>query len=325
MSENHYLPEGALIATPENREALSSLASIERAMQQGKILEGIATLCDGSLNLIVDLGCMKGIIYKNEVSYTAEGEPQKDIAIISRVGKAVAFSVLAIRRDERGNPFAILSRRAAQIECLNRYLMTLVSGDIIPAKITHLEHFGAFVDIGCGIPSLLSIDCISVSRISHPRDRFYVGMTIKAVVKSIDRESGRIYVTHKELLGTWEENVAYFKIGQTVMGIVRSIEEYGVFIELSPNLAGLAEYRSDIAVGQTVAVYIKNIIPDRMKIKLVIIDACKGMDACSTVGGKSENGKEVFSYFVSPEKEHIDYWKYSPVGTGKVIESRFTS
>ena len=100
MSENHYLPEGALIGTAENREALSSPAALERAMQQGKILEGVATLCDGALNLIVDLGCMKGIMYKNEVSYTAEGEAQKDIAIISRVGKAVAFRVLAIRRDE---------------------------------------------------------------------------------------------------------------------------------------------------------------------------------------------------------------------------------
>ncbi len=314
MSENHYLPEGALLGSAENSEALASPAALERAMQQGRILEAVAVLCDGALNLIVDLGCMKGIIHKSEVSYTAEGETLKDIAVISRVGKAVAFRVLSIERDENGQPLAILSRRAAQIECMNNYLSTLVSGDIIPAKITHLEHFGAFVDIGCGIASLLSIDCISVSRISHPRDRFYVGMMIKAVVKSIDPACSRIYVTHKELLGTWEENVERFKIGQTVMGIVRSIEEYGVFIELAPNLAGLSEYRSDIAVGQTVAVYIKNIIPERMKIKLVIIDSCKG----ETVATK-------FSYFVDPEREHIDYWKYSPVGTGKVIESRFTA
>lgn len=312
MSENHYLPEGSLLASAENTEALSSPAALERAMQQGRILEAVAVLCDGGLNLLVDLGCMRGIIYKKDVSYTAPGEVLKDIAIISRVGKAVAFRVQAIEKDEDGRPLAVLSRRAAQIECMNNYLSTLVCGDIIPAKITHLEHFGAFVDIGCGIASLLSIDCISVSRISHPRDRFYVGMMIKAVVKSMDPEHFRIYVTHKELLGTWEENVERFKIGQTVMGIVRSIEEYGVFIELAPNLAGLAEYRSDIAVGQTVAVYIKNIIPERMKIKLVIIDACK-----------SEPSLAKFSYFVEPEREHIDYWKYSPVGTGKVIESRF--
>lgn len=313
MSENHYLPEGGLIASSENTEYFACEGTLEKAMQQGKILEAVAVLCDGELNLVVDLLCMKGIIRKEEVSYTAEGETVKDIAVISRVGKAVAFKILGFERTEQGERRAILSRRAAQMECMNEYLMTLVSGDIIPAKITHLEHFGAFVDVGCGIASLLSIDCISVSRISHPRDRFYVGMMIRAVVKSMDADTGRIYVTHKELLGTWEENVARFQIGQTVMGIVRSIEEYGVFIELSPNLAGLAEYRSDIAVGQTVAVYIKNIIPERMKIKLVIIDSCKG----ESTGGR-------FSYFVEPDLMHMDYWKYSPSGTGKVIESRFT-
>lgn len=52
--------------------------------------------------------------------------------------------------------------------------------------MTHLEHFGAFVDIGCGVVSLLSIDCISVSRITHPHDRFSVGDNIKAVIKSVD-------------------------------------------------------------------------------------------------------------------------------------------
>ena len=53
------------------------------------------------------------------------------------------------------------------------------SGDVINAKVTHLEPFGAFVDIGCGIIGLLSIENISVSRISHPKDRFYVGQNIK--------------------------------------------------------------------------------------------------------------------------------------------------
>ena len=314
MWENQYLPEGSLRDLFEVMEARSSPVMLERAKEQGVIIEGVVTLCDGSLNLWVDLGCMKGVIYRDEVGYTPDGEPQKDIAIISRVGKPVAVKVMEICTNDKGEPYAILSRREAQKEALEAYLYHLKAGDIIPAKVTHLEHFGAFVDVGCGVASLLSIDSISVSRISHPRDRFYVGMPIKAVVKSVDRASGRIYVTHKELLGTWEENAAQFTVGQTVMGIVRSIEDYGVFIELSPNLAGLAEYRSDIQVGDTVAVYIKNIIPERMKIKLVIIDSCK-----------TEPPQRRIDYYIAPECCHIDLWQYSPSGTGKVIESVFSA
>ena len=120
-------------------------------------------------------------------------------------------------------------------------------GDIIPARVTHLEQFGCFVDVGCGIPSLIPIDAISVSRISHPSDRFKVGQDIKVIIKSLD--NGRIWLSHKELFGTWSENAAMFKTGETVSGIVRSVEDYGIFIELTPNLAGLAEPRHEVSVG----------------------------------------------------------------------------
>ena len=310
--QKKYLPEGSLLGSVSNFEYLSSERGLERAIADGAIVEAIATSCDGARNLTVDLGCMKGIIRRCDAALVMPGEALKDIAVISRVGKAVCFKVLSICEDEHGRPYALLSRKSAQEECMRAFLGDLIAGDIIDARVTHLEHFGAFVDIGCGVPSLLSIDCISVSRISHPRDRFFVGMPIRVVIKSIDAESGRIFVTHKELLGTWEENASKFSIGQTVMGVVRSVEEYGIFIELAPNLAGLAEYKAGVAVGQMAAVYIKNIIPDRMKIKLVIIDSCK-----------NESPGRKIDYYVEPSAEHIDYWKYSPSGTCKVIESRF--
>ena len=139
-----------------------------------------------------------------------------------------------------------------------------------------------------------------------------VGNRINCIIKSIDTSDNRIYVSHKELLGTWEENVKDFAVGQTVTGIVRSIEDYGIFVELTPNLAGLAEYKEGIEVGQKAAVYIKNIMPERMKIKLVIIDTCK--TEISRNYGK-------FNYYY--KNEHIDSWKYSPEASAKIIETFF--
>ena len=54
---------------------------------------------------------------------------------------------------------------------------------------------------------------------------------------------------------------------------VLGIEDYGIFIELSANLAGLAEPKEGVYVGQSASVYIKSIIPEKMKIKLIIIDS----------------------------------------------------
>ena len=319
MITDIYRPEGALLETAQNREYLSSLAGLERAMTKGAIIEGIATLCDEEMRLHVDLRCARGIIEAEETLACRAGESKKDIAVITRVGKPVACKIFSIEwRD--GVPVVKLSRRAAQEACMKHYMKSLNAGDILMARVTHLEPFGAFVDIGCGVPSLLSVDCISVSRISHPRDRLACGMTVPVVVKCVSRESERIYVSMRELLGTWEENAAAFEAGQTVTGIVRSIESYGVFVELAPNLAGLAEVGEEEAailhskIGQSVAVYIKSILPERMKVKLVLIDAC-----CATPAPRTP-----LRFFIDAEKtQHITRWRYSPARSPRIIETVF--
>ena len=310
---NTYMPEGALAKTEKNYEYISSEAGLEFALENQIILESAAILCDHKFNLHVNLPFgMRGIIPREESQLTRTGEDVKDIAILTRVGKPVCFKVLGFNRTPSGERIAIFSRRAAQEECKENYVSTLLPGDIIPSKVTHIENFGAFVDIGCGINSLLSIDSISVSRISSPSDRLRVGDYLYTVVKSRD-DRGRIYVSMRELLGTWKENAEMFKEGETVRGVVRSVESYGVFVELAPNLAGLAEYRENTYTGQNAAVYIKSIIPDKMKIKLIIIDT----DDDPVMHTPPR-------YFVDTEKIcHIDSWTYSPTSCKRVIESVF--
>lgn len=297
---NTYKPEGTLLGSRENSEWLTR-DGLLRAQACGKILEGRATLCDKSNNLIVDLDGLRGIIPREE---TLLGDI-RNIAIISRVGKPVCFKVL---RVEEGS--IILSRRAAQLEAADAFLYRLTPGDIIEACITHLEQFGAFADIGCGLVSLLPIDSISVSRIFHPRERFYVGQRIRAVVRSTDFPHNRVTLSHRELLGSWEQNAALFTPGMTVAGIVRGVESYGIFVELTENLAGLAECREGVRDGQTASVFIKNILPEKMKIKLVIVDVFD-----------TPPRKQNYHYFL--KEGHIHHWRYSPENCRKVIETVF--
>ena len=316
---NVYTPEGTRIHTAQNNESLASIADLEKAMIAGKILEAPALLCDNRMCLHVDLNGIDGIIERTEAVFSPTGEPLKDIAVITRVGKPVCFKILSIEHHY-GKPIVRLSRKAAQQECFLEWISRLTCGAVIPARVTHMESFGAFVDVGCGLVSLLSIDCISVSRISHPRDRLSVGDPIWVVVKQIDKENGRIFVSMRELLGTWEQNADRFEVGQTVAGIVRSVEPYGIFVELAPNLAGLAELRPDVnlpdpasLIGQHTAVYIKNIIPERMKVKLVLVDAYHG-----------EIRKMPLQYYIDGERcSHLEYWRYSPDCASKIVETIF--
>ncbi len=300
-----YMPEGR--NAPLN--CAYTVAALSDAMERGKILEAKAVMCTGEHDLTVELGNgITGIIPREEGAIgIAEGQV-RDIALISRVNKPVCFVVTdIIQRD--GKTVAMLSRRQAQQLCMKEYISELEPGDIIPARVTHLENFGAFCDIGCGVIALMPIDAISVSRISHPRDRFYPADDIYAVVRTVD-DKGRISLSHRELLGTWEENAERFSQGQTVSGIIRTVEDYGVFVELTPNLAGLAELREGVEPGQQASVYIKSIIPEKMKIKLIIIDSFSADYA----------PPDIEYYF---NGEHIDNWQYSPDCSRKQIASIF--
>lgn len=314
LHDNLYLPEGGLLGTEQNIMYLSSIRMLERAMRRGVILEAVVKVCDCTdMTLHVDLGFADGLIPKEEAMYSPD--KSKDIAVITRVGKPVCFKVKNIlATPPRSRPTVLLSRRDAQRECAANYISHLTPGDIIPAAVTHLDPFGAFVDIGCGIVSLICVDCISVSRIFHPSDRLTPGQRIHAVVKSIDGDTGRIYMSLRELLGTWEENAATFSPCSTVAGVVRSVEDYGVFVELSPNLAGLAELRDGVRAGDSCSVFIKNIIPERMKVKLVIIDS------------RFAPRRQELRYFVDVGSvRHMSYWRYSPQCCQKVVETRFDS
>ena len=67
-------------------------------------------------------------------------------------------------------------------------------------------------------------------------------------------------------------STAAFAPGDTVTGVVRSVRDYGIFIELAPNLSGLADWRGDLAPGDRVSVYIKSIRPEGRKIKLQVVE-----------------------------------------------------
>lgn len=303
---NVFYPEGW--NGKEKKGSRFTSADLAEAKVQQTVLEAPVQMCDAAHNLIVNLGCMKGIIPREEGAMGISDGTTRDIALISRVGKPVCFVVTAITVDENGRPYALLSRKCAQQLCQKHIFETKKAGDITDAKITHLENFGAFCDIGCGIIALLPIDAISVSRISHPSDRFYVGENIRAVIKGIAPD-GKITLSHKELLGTWEENIEMFSAGQTVSGVIRSVEDYGVFVEITPNLAGLAEPHTGVRVGQQASVYIKSIIKEKMKVKLIIID--------SFDSGYSPEIKYLYN------GDSITEWDYSPQNCAKRIFTKF--
>ena len=305
-----YLPEGFYGNSAEIQNKAFSLSALQEAVESKEVIELRALRCDSEHNLHFKLGNLHGFMPREECALGIADGSVRDIAVISRVNKPTDFYITAVRSDTDGNPLIMLSRAQYQTDCLKNYIQSLQKGDIIPAKVTHIEPFGAFCDIGAGITALLPIDNISVSRIPHPSARLSTGEQIKAVIKDIAAD-GKITLTLKELLGTWLENAAEFKAGETVTGIIRSVESYGAFVELAPNLTGLAEFDLQAHAGDSASVFIKSINPQLMKIKLIIVDS----DA-------SPVPRQKLKYFV--DSGHMDFWQYSPFDAVKKVYTDFT-
>lgn len=305
MPENILFPPEGLTPQPA-----FSVSSLRDAMEHGDVLEAVAQRCDPQQNLRLSLGPVTGILPRAEALSPWISGAEREISIISKVGKRICFTVTSLESDEKGAPVAHLSRRIPQEQALEA-LLKLPPGAVVTAKVTHLAPFGAFLDVGRGVVAMLPIEQISVARISHPKDRFQVGQKILAAVLSADQKKRRLTMTHKELLGTWMENASWFTPGETVRGIVRSVKEYGSFIELTPNLSGLADAREGLSPGDHVSVYVKSIRPERMKIKLQIIERLPPDPTPPPLKYQITDGV-------------LEHWVYSPPNyTGTPVESVF--
>ena len=307
MPENKlYPPEGLRPPVP------LTLDRLREALEAGDILEAPVQRCGVDHTLCLSLGGVRGRIPREEAVAPWISGAERDIAVLSRVGKPTCFTVTALESDGKGAPLALLSRRAAQERAMAYFLERLEPGAVLTGRVTRLESFGAFVDVGCGIVAMLPIEHISVSRISHPRERFQEGQKILTAVWSLDREARRITLTHRELLGTWMDNASRFRPGETVRGVVRTVKDYGSFIELAPNLSGLADAKERLSPGDGVSVYIKSIRPERMKIKLQVIEKLPPAPP------------EPMQYQITDGK--LDRWVYSPPNYEKpVVETVFTA
>ena len=144
-------------------------------------------------------------------------------------------------------------------------------GQKVSGIVKNITKYGAFVDIGGGVVGLVYIEDLSVARIKTPYERLNIGQKIDIVVKSIDEETGRINLSYKDTLGTWEENAHKFQTGMKTKGIVRETEKNknGIFIELTPNLVGMAEYEEGLNYGEQIDICIKKIDYDKKKVKLI--------------------------------------------------------
>ncbi len=245
--------------------------NINNYIEKNEILQGLVKSCDENYNLYISFeNGITGIMPRQEVeaiNLEENGLPKTNLCT-GKVHKFVQFKIKETKENQ-----IILSRKEVQKEALNWVKKDLQEGTKVTGIVKNIKPYGAFIEIGGGVVGLAHIEDLSIARIKSPEERLKIGQNVEVVVKSINRETGQLNLSYKEILGSWEENAKNFSSGMEVKGIVREIEKNknGIFIELAPNLVGMTEYQEGLNYGQTIDVYIKKIDTQKRKIKLSVI------------------------------------------------------
>ena len=268
MNTFKFIPEGW------NNEItkLDTVEDIKDCQENQTTLQGLVKSCDENYNLHINLGKgITGIIPREEgeaINLEETGLPKTNLCT-GKVHKFVQFRIKDVQQDKNN---VILSRKEVQQDALNWVKNELQVGQRVEGIVKNIRPYGAFIEIGGGVVGLAHIEDLSIARIKSPSERLKIGQKVQVVVKSINRDDGKVILSYKETLGTWEENAEKFEQGTKAKGIVRETEKNknGIFIELTPNLVGMSEYEEGLEYGQVVDVYIKKIDKQKKKIKLSI-------------------------------------------------------
>ncbi len=202
------------------------------------------------------------------------GDKQKILDKLKEfVGQTLKVKVLDLNEaDEK----LILSEKAVW-EGEQRSIISQINvGDLIDGNITALADFGAFVkfspagDATTSLEGLVHISEIAWQRIDHPKDLLKVSQDVKAQVIGI--EGSKIFLSMKKLLADpWTDVEKKYKVGDVVEGTVLKINPFGFFVELDPDIHGLAHV-SELSESPTEDIHSLGKIGDVMKFKIVSIE-----------------------------------------------------
>ncbi|MFM9058215.1 MAG: S1 RNA-binding domain-containing protein [Planctomycetaceae bacterium] len=133
---------------------------------------------------------------------------------------------------------AVIEKQAADAKV--KMLETLEPGTELEGTVRSVRDFGAFVDIGSGVEGLVHVSELSWDRVAKPADVLQPGQKVRVIVKRIDRQTGKIGLSARDLVESpWKRAAVRYHVGATVRGTVSRIAQFGAFVKLEPGVEGL--------------------------------------------------------------------------------------
>ncbi|UCG33830.1 MAG: 30S ribosomal protein S1, partial [Phycisphaerales bacterium] len=211
---------------------------------------------------------VEGLVHISEMSWTRRiSHPSEMLS----PGQMVDVVVLSINKDKQEVSLGI---KQTEVNPWTRVAERYPPNTIVEGVVRNLANYGAFVEIEEGIDGLLHLSDMSwTKKISHPSEMLKKGGTVRCVVLSVDEEKQRIALGLKQLHeDPWLHAVPTNYIpGQIVQGTVTKITNFGVFVELEPDLEGLLHI-SELADHKVEDPHKEVKIGDAIEVKILRVD-----------------------------------------------------
>jgi small subunit ribosomal protein S1 len=240
------------VVQPEDREG-RTIVSITRGLVQedwdraNELLES-EEVWEGEVigynrgGLLVSFGRIRGFVPASQVvGFPPRLSPEeKEQHSQAKVGQTLGLRVIEV--EQRRNRLVLSERRAQQAwrrERMKRLLEELEEGQIVKGRVTHIQDYGAFVDLGQG-EGLVHISEMAWGRVEDPRDVVQVGEEVRVQVLRIDHERQRVALSLRQVGGNpWDKVEENYALGQVVKGRLSRLIHFGAFAVLEDGIEGL--------------------------------------------------------------------------------------
>ncbi len=258
--------EGNLVVSRRmllERERAAQKEALKSSLQEGQVLKGrVSRLAD--FGFFVDLGGMDGLVPLRELSWKHGTKPEE----VVKAGDEVEVSVVAIDWEKERVSLSLKAlMRDPWLDVVEKY----PPGAVLEAKVTRIEKFGAFVDLGEGVEGLVGTGRLAGGRrIMSPREVVSEGQMLLLQVETVEHDRRRIG------LKPVDERIAKLKPGELapgmeVKGIVEAYKEFGVFVRLSENKTGLLHVsETEVTQGGSMASKLERAYPPRSEVTLIV-------------------------------------------------------
>ena len=215
------------------KEQDESRAKLFKELKKGELRSGVVkNITD--FGAFIDLGGADGLLHITDMSWGRVSHPSEIVAL----GDKIEVVILDVNEKDCKVSLGLKQKTPSPWEDVDKKYPV---GTKVKGKVVNILPYGAFVELEKGLEGLVHISELSWSRrLAHPSEMLAIGDVVEAVVLNVDGGAQKISLGIKQMeVNPWLKVKERYPVGSRVKGKVRTITDYGAFVELEQGIDGL--------------------------------------------------------------------------------------